>query len=318
MFLSRCVRLFRCLFIGSLVFGQFCNIVSAAEFPRYFVNADGSTTEIVAKPKRILSTSVTVTGTLLVMDAPVIASAQTATANFFAQWQNIAQAKKVAPLWPAGQVDLEAAFLQQPDLIIVSVNGADSALAHIDELKMIAPVITVDYGVLTWQQLAQQLAQGLGVESQTDAVIQQFERILTQAKNEITIPSGLANIISYNGPGITNPIATVKSAHGQLLASLGFKLEEPNADWHSGTKATGDFVRAEYEKLSQLNGDITFLLRVDSSAVPRVLNDPVLQNLNSIKNKQVYVLGANSFRIDYYSALEVIHQIKRDFATKPL
>ena len=39
MFLSRCVSLFRYLFIGSLVFVQFCNIVFAAEFPRNFDNA---------------------------------------------------------------------------------------------------------------------------------------------------------------------------------------------------------------------------------------------------------------------------------------
>ena len=66
-----------------------------SQYPLNFTNADGSITQINAKPKRILSTAVTVTGTLLAMDAPVIASAQTATASFFDQWHKEAKAKNV-------------------------------------------------------------------------------------------------------------------------------------------------------------------------------------------------------------------------------
>ena len=43
---------------------------AAAEWPRVFENADGTTTEIPAQPERILSTAVSVTGTLLAIDAP--------------------------------------------------------------------------------------------------------------------------------------------------------------------------------------------------------------------------------------------------------
>lgn len=41
--------------------------------------------------------------------------------------------------------------------------------------------------------------------------------------------------------------------------------------------------------------------------------DPILANLPSIKNKQVYGLGANSFRIDYYSAQEIISDMVTRF-----
>ncbi len=48
-------------------------------------------------------------------------------------------------MWPAGSVDLEQAWATTPDLIVVSINGADSALAHLSDLQAIAPVIVVNY-----------------------------------------------------------------------------------------------------------------------------------------------------------------------------
>lgn len=41
--------------------------------------------------------------------------------------------------------------------------------------------------------------------------------------------------------------------------------------------------------------------------------DPILANIPSVKNKQVYGLGANSFRVDYYSAQEMINDIVARF-----
>lgn len=286
----------------------------ALDWPRTVNNSDGTQVEIKQRPMRILSTSVTVTGTLVAIDAPVIASALTARGTFFEQWRAVAQKKQIQPLWSAGQVDLEAAFMAQPDLIIVSSNGADSAFAHVQELKMIAPVLIVDYGILTWQQLAVQLGQALGLEQQAQQIITQFSQTVDKVKLQIKLPTGQANIVSYNGGGITNPIATANSSHAKLLASLGFDIESPDPNWHSGTKATGDFVRADYEKLTQLTANTTFLLRVNDSAVPAFLADPVLANLPSVKSQQVFGLGENSFRIDYYSATEILSKIQKDFA----
>lgn len=51
-------------------------------WPRRFDNADGTRTMLAAAPRRVLSTSVTVTGTLLAIEAPVIASAGNANGRF--------------------------------------------------------------------------------------------------------------------------------------------------------------------------------------------------------------------------------------------
>ncbi len=287
---------------------------SLPTWPRSFNNADGSTTTIQQAPKRILSTSVTVTGTLLAMDAPLIASASAANGEFFAQWAQNAAAKKVVNVWPAGSVDLESAYLQQPDLIIVSKSGADSAADQLAQLRLVAPTIVVDYSIQTWQSLAKRLSTALGRETTTEKLVADFDAYVAATRQQLDLPSGKTNIISYHGAGVINAIAKPEGAHSRLLSELGFKMETPLETWQVGSASHRDFLRVHYESLTGLKAETTFLLNADDSKAPRFLNDPVLKNLPSIKLKQVYGLGANSFRMDWFSAREVVDMVGQRFA----
>lgn len=280
---------------------------------RRFENADGSITPIPARPVRILSTSVAITGTLLAIDAPVVASASAANGEFFAQWADVAQQRGVENVWPAGSVDLEAAHAVKPDLIVVSSGGGDSALAQLSELREIAPTIVLDYGGQTWQDLATRLGDATGLEERAAARLTDFDARVAATAARITIPAGAANIVSYNGPGMSNPIAAGTGAHARLLGALGFTIEEPDAGWHSNAESSTAFVWAQYEHLTQLTAPTTFLLRVGDDRVAAFVNDPVLANLPSVRSRQVYGLGEHSFRIDYYSGLEIVDRIQARF-----
>lgn len=155
-----------------------------ASLPLVFHNDDGTTTTIPAQPENILSTSVTVTGTLLAIGAPVTASAATSDYRFFGQWKQVARQRKVRKLWSAGSVDLESVYVQMPDLIVVSASGADSALAQLDELKVVAPVIVVDYSDQSWQSLAMKLGQATGLTQQAKAHIDAFHQLVTYQPGE--------------------------------------------------------------------------------------------------------------------------------------
>lgn len=287
---------------------------SVPGWPRDVANADGSRTTIPAPPRRILSTSVTLTGTLLAIDAPVVASATTTAGHFFAQWDAIAQARGVEKVWPAGAVDLEAAYAIAPDLIVVSSGGADSALAQVEELRRIAPTLVLDYGGMTWQDLARRLGEATGLEGKAGETLAAFDATLAEARARIAVPPGKANIISYNGPGTLNPIATRDGVHGRLLAALGFTLESPPPEWHGDGNPFADFVRAQYEHLTALTAPTTFLLSAGDERARDFLADPILANLPSVRSGQVYGLGVNSFRIDFYSAREIIDGIVTRFA----
>ena len=137
-------RLAAWLMALALGLGASAQAETAPDWPRRFDNADGTQTTLAAAPRRVLSTSVTVSGTLLAIEAPLVASAGSANGRFFDQWAAVARERGLTPLWPAGQVDLEAAYAARPDLIIVSATGADSAREQLDALRAIAPVIVVD------------------------------------------------------------------------------------------------------------------------------------------------------------------------------
>lgn len=308
------------LFAPSLMMGGLtaCGETSKDSAPRAegtirFNNADGSFTDIPATPRRILSTSASVTGTLLAIDAPLTASASAANGQYFPQWADVARARGVENIWPAGDVDIEAAIALKPDLIVVSTGGADSALGQLGELRAIAPTILVDYGSQSWQDLAIQLGKATRLEAKAAARIAEFDRYVAEARNRIAVPTGKVNIISFNGAGTTNPIATSNGAHGRLLAALGFTVEDPDPAWHAATEARGDFVWAPYEMLTRLTASTTFLLRANEERVAAFLGDPVLANLPSVRARQVQSLGANSFRIDYFSATQIIDGIVKTF-----
>lgn len=282
-------------------------------WPRRFHNANGSWTELAAPPRRILSTSVTVTGTLLAIDASVVASASAANGKFFAQWAPVAHQRRVENIWPAGRVDLEAVYAVAPDLIVVSATGADSAREHLARLRTVAPSIVVDYGRQSWQDLARELARALGLEEQAAQRIDAFNRHVARARSGLKLPQGQVNVISYNGAGTSNPVATREGVHGQLLRSLGFDVEAPDPRWHSTTDTTSDFVWAQYEFLPQLKAATTLLLRADDAGAARMLADPLLANLPSVRARRVFALGPNAFRIDSYSAVEIVDRIVRLF-----
>ena len=137
---------------------------------------------------------------------------------------------------------------------------------------------------------------------------------LQQVRSGIVVPPGNVNIISYNGAGMPNPIATPRGAHGRLLAALGFRIEAPEPAWHSGLDSPESFVRSEYEYLTRLQADTSFLLRRAPADTSAFVGDPVLANLPSVRAGQVRGLGRNSFRIDFFSASEIVDGIEQGFA----
>jgi iron complex transport system substrate-binding protein len=283
-------------------------------WPAVHLNPDGSQVIIPAPPKRILSTSVTLTGSLLAIDAPVVASSTNGNKRFFDQWAKVAEEHKVQRLWALNAVDLEAVYLVKPDLIVVSSSGADSALESVRALSEIAPTIVLDYASQSWQEVVRQLGRVTGLSKRAEERIAEFTEKTRKVAQAIRVPQGLTAIVSYNGPGMINPVAMPRGSHGVLLGALGFRMEAPDPRWHSGLDARDDFVKAQYEHLSALQSRSVFLLRQDENDVDALLRDRVLARMPAVQLKQVYGLGKNSFRIDYYSANEIVDSIQRRFA----
>lgn len=291
----------------------FCSVATAAEsWPRSFTSVDGSTTEIPAKPQKILSTSVSLTGTLLAIHAPVAASGSAANGKFFAQWADVAGERKVESAWPAGKVDLEAVYAAQPDLIVVTASGAGSVKDQLDAFRQIAPTILVDDGALSWQDLATELGRATGLEEDAAASIADFDAYVAAARARIKIlPEGQHHQLQWCRPEQPYWPRDRSARSPSCLARL----------LTSKTQIRRGIRRQKAATI--LSGQITNIWSISkprppSSCVwmtPRPPPSAMIRFLPTSlgKSGRVYGLGANSFRIDYYSGKEIVDGVVANF-----
>ncbi|AEF90561.1 ABC-type transporter, periplasmic subunit [Delftia sp. Cs1-4] len=271
-------------------------------------------------PRRIVSTSPSVTGILLAIDAPVVATAATTPSRmtddkgFFSQWAAVADKRGVQVLYRNLQFDIEAAIGASPDLLVASATGADSVAQHRTELQAQGvPMVVVDYSSQSWQDIATELGRITGHAKQAAAAIARFDAHVAQTAASITPPAQPVSIVAYNLAG-SYSIGRAASPHARLLAALGFKVEGlPPALAAQVTRAS-DFEFISRENLSAaITGDSVFLLGASQGDVQAFLDDPLLANLPAVAGRRVYPLGPTSFRIDYYSGQQMVDAVASHF-----
>ncbi len=279
---------------------------------------------LTQKPQRIVSTSVTLTGTLLAIDAPVVATggahANTEVSDehgFFHQWADVAKARGVQALYQ-GEPDVEAVARMAPDLIIVSATSGDSALHLYQQLSAVAPVLVVNYDDKSCSELSQYLGHVLGLEQQAEKITLAFEGKLTSLKQKIVLPPQPSTAMVYISSDIGANVWTEQSAHGKLLLSLGFKL----AKVPQGIAANKlDDHRQDIVQLNAgenfanaLTGNSLLLFSADQRKVKQIKQDKFLAHLPAIRADQIYALGLDSFRLDYYSANNLLKLLEHTFS----
>ncbi|WP_305093549.1 Fe2+-enterobactin ABC transporter substrate-binding protein [Prescottella sp. R16] len=292
---------------------------TSGEWPRTVDTARGPVT-LDAQPQRIVSTSVTLTGSLLSLDAPLIGtgaqpkSTVTTDDGLFTQWADIAAERDVEVLYQ-GQPNIEKITTAAPDLIVVSTSGADSAAQQVETLSKIAPTLLFDYSDKSWQDLTTQLAAAIGREDRAKELLAGFDTTVDRAKEAIApaLAAGAApvNILTYNSPE-DSKIFTDESAQGRLATRLGLTVADL-PDTIAGPGATAgrsDIVSVNVENLPlALTGTTTFVVNARQPGVDRLKADPTLAAVPSVQRGAVYPLDYDSFRLDYYSANNVVDRI---------
>lgn len=293
----------------------------AADWPRQIADSRGTQT-LDHKPLRIVSTSVTLTGSLLAIDAPVIASGATTPNNrvaddqgFLRQWGKVAKQRQLARLY-IGEPSAEAVAAQMPDLILISATGGDSALALYDQLSAIAPTLVINYDDKSWQALLTELGNITGQEKQAAARIAEFDRQLATVKQQMTLPPQPVSALVYTAAAHSANLWTADSAQGKLLQQLGFTLATLPAGLHT-SQSQGkrhDIIQLGGENLAAgLNGQSLFLFAGDQKDADAIYANPLLSHLPAVQHKQVWALGTETFRLDYYSAMLVLQRLASQF-----
>ena len=313
-----------CVLLGTLVLGltsAVSAIASSEGWPRQLSSGKYPLT-LTQPPQRIVSTSVTLTGSLLAIDAPVIASAAampgkrfTDRQGFFRQWGDIARQRNVQRLY-SGEAAVETIAAARPDLIVVSATGNDSALALYSQLAAIAPTLVVNYDDKSWQQLMQDLGRATGHEAQAKQKIADFEQRLRQVRQEISLPPQPVSALVYNRHGPLINLWTSESAQGQLLQQLGFTLAPlPLGFNRRDLQQRRDKVQLSGEALIMgLTGQTLLMFAADDNEAAALMREPLLAASPAVQQKRVVALGNDSFRLDYYSAGHLLTRIEQRFS----
>ncbi|CAK9884377.1 MAG: Ferrienterobactin-binding periplasmic protein [Candidatus Erwinia impunctatus] len=274
-------------------------------WPRTFTD-NYATRTLSQPPLRIISTSVTLTGSLLAINAPVIASGVTASVNrlsdsqgFFRQWGDVARQRRVLPLG-AGEISLERIAAASPYLILVSATGGDSALGLYDKLATLAPVIVIRYDDKSWQTLLTELGHITGHEQQAAARISEFNQALAAMKQQIKLPPQPVNALVWEATTQSANLWTSASAQGQFLQQAGFTLAPLPDNVHP--RATqgkrDDILPLSGENIvNGLTGNSLLLFAATDKDVTSLQESPLLQHQPAVAARQLYAMGAETFRL---------------------
>lgn len=274
------------------------------------------TVEVPAEPQRVVSVSVTVTGALLALDAPVVATAVSVgplsdDLGFWLQWADVAVEAEIDAL-PGPELSIEAVAAAEPDLIVGTAFGRDGVDDNLyGLLEEIAPVVVIDQSGLSWQESMQAFAAALGRTDEAAAVEADFAAAVDAASLDTSFPV-VAFVPSEDGQ--LNTFTTV-SAHGRLLADLGLDVVDVEAfAGDAALDAAGqraDVVAVSTELVPDAYADATLLgIFADEERLTTVIgSQPTLGALSAVAEGRVVPLGVESFRIDPFSARLVLDRL---------
>ncbi len=294
-------------------------MAQAESWPRTVPHEAGELT-LTAPPKRIVSTAPSLTGILLAINAPVVASAAavngplTDDTGFFRQWADVAHDRGVEVLYPNLTFDMEALIVAEPDLVVASTTGGDSILPYLAELQaQDIPVLVLDYSSHSWEELAETLGRATGHEADAARAAQDFDAQAKAVAATLTRPPGKVSIVSYNFAG-TYSVGKPSSPQAKVVSALGFEVAGLPEDMRAQVARSSDFDFVSHENLAPaIVGETVFLLNGTEASVQAFMADPVLANLPAVKAGRVYPLGPTSFRVDYYSGLQIIDTLRPYF-----
>ena len=291
---------------------------AAAGGVRSVTHDAGTTANVPASPKRIVSLSVTLTGHLLALRAPVVAT-QAAPGpfsdptGFFLQWAEVAKQRNVAVVYAGSELNLEKVIAAKPDLIIGSASGGDSTVKAYDQLKAIAPTLMFRYDNVSWQDLTRKIGTAVGQADDVTRLLDDFTAKVAATRTKVKVPTQPVAPLRNNGTEIV--VFTKDSAQGQLLTSLGFAVRVvpdnlKGAGPEGGNRA--DVVTIAQENLGPALGDSSIMfVGHNQDQIAKTQTAPLWAGLPAVTGKRVYDLGLDSFRMDYFSATAVLQRLER-------
>ncbi|WP_240322659.1 Fe2+-enterobactin ABC transporter substrate-binding protein [Austwickia chelonae] len=287
------------------------------------IKHDLGETTLKEKPKNIVSTSIVLTGSLLAIEAPVKGSGASAPGmpgfdeqGFFSYWSPVAKERGVKALYAKNQLDLEAITAAKPDLIIMSSSGGDSTKDNYEQLKAIAPTVSVNYLTQSWQDVTKQLGQATGLSTKADEIVAGYDKEVAELKKKTAAPTEPVQAIVFNGEN-GSAFALPDGPHDKVFSAMGFTLApvDTTKAKNPGGKNRKDvaFLSAE-NSVSALTSKNLLLIDGTEDTVAKLKVAPGYATVPAASTEgKIVPLQPSSFKMDYYSALEMARTLAKAF-----
>jgi iron complex transport system substrate-binding protein len=202
----------------------------------------------------------------------------------------------VPRLGHSGQINLEALAVLQPDLII----GASWAVKNIyDKLSAIAPTVAFEMQTTAdWQRPFRFHGQVLGLETQAEATLEQYQRRVEELSTQVSVPPIQVSLVRVTAPSGEFGLYLKNCFGGSILADLGF-ARPPSQN--EGTPDQPPFAKwISREAMPQADGDVILLFTfgataeiaaADEAELERLKTDLLWQSLEAVQQNQVYLVG---------------------------
>ena len=238
--------------------------------------------------------------------------------GFFTQWSKQATDKGVKAIDGTEDNLAQTVAGSNPDLIIVAKTGQDSAAKVVESLRQLeVPVLVIDYGSHSWQDVTKTLGQATGRQAKADAVVKDYTTKAEKAKGAISVPKGATSVFTVPGDGTKGANAfTEEAPQAQLLKDLGFTIAAV-PDSVKGDQSMGerkDIVKLSPENVQAgLTGENWVVIAADETAKNAVTTNETFSSAAPVTGGKVQYMPPSSFRLDYYSALEMLEAVQKAY-----
>lgn len=202
----------------------------------------------------------------------------------------------VPRLGQSGQINLEALAVLQPDLIIGAHWGMEGIY---DKLAAIAPTVVFEMQTTgDWQRPFRFHGQVLGLETQTEAMLEQYQRRVKELSTQVSVPPIQVSLVRVMAQSGEIGLYLKNCFGGSILADLGF-ARPPSQN--EGTPDQPPFSKwISREAIPQADGDVILLFTFGATPeiaaaaeveLDRLKTDPLWQSLQAVQQNQVYLVS---------------------------
>ncbi len=242
------------------------------------------------QPRRVVALDHTAAGNLLSLGVTPIGVAS----NLLPELAELIP--DVPRLGQSDQINLEALAVLQPDLII---GGYWDMEGTYDKLSAIAPTVAFEMQTTgDWQRPFRFHGQVLGLETQVEAVLEQYQQRVEELSAQVNAPPIQVSLVRVLAQSGQISLYLKNCFGGSILADLGF-ARPPSQN--EGTLDQLPFLKQiSREALPQADGDVILLFTFGATPeiaaeaeaeLDRLKTDPLWQSLKAVQQNQVYPVG---------------------------